>query len=133
VNRLDGRIHDLERNEPEQVQLELPPTHLAVLTSAVTELTTVMRELVQQNTPPEVCGAPDQIGHVTCELEKGHTSRHVNGISSWPRKADPGPRTCHLALYLDGEGPYRCVRESGHAGDHKDADHAHWRVGPVKS
>jgi hypothetical protein len=127
----DSRIHDLERNEPGQVLLETATDDR--LLNAVTELTTVMRELVQQNTPPEVCGAPDHIGHTTCELEKGHTARHVNGISSWPRKADPGPRTCHLALYLDGEGPYRCVRESGHAGDHKDADHAHWRVGPVKS
>jgi hypothetical protein len=125
VNRLDGRIHDLERNEPEQVQLELPPTHLAVLTSAVTELTTVMRELVQQNTPPEVCGAPDQIGHVTCELEKGHTARHVNGISSWPRETEP--RTCPATLRLSNT-ELGCVLDKGHIGPHQDRDDDNWTV-----
>jgi hypothetical protein len=125
ADRLDGRIHDLERNEPEQVQLELPPTHLAVLTSAVTELTTVMRELVQQNTPPEVCGAPDQIGHVTCELEKGHTARHVNGISSWPRETEP--RTCPATLRLSNT-ELGCVLDKGHIGPHQDRDDDNWTV-----
>jgi hypothetical protein len=78
------------------------------LKGAVNELTVVMRELVQQNTPPMTTSGSVRVSRVE-------------------------PRTCHLALYLDGEGPYRCVRESGHAGDHKDADHVHWRVGPVKS
>jgi hypothetical protein len=133
ADRMDSRIHDLERNEPEQVQLELPPTHLAVLTSAVTELTTVMREavaaqregavLVQRGldalTPPEVCGAPDQIGHVTCELEKGHTSRHVNGISSWPQVP------CGVSRLADGD-KYPCERPAGHGGLHRDRAGCSW-------
>jgi hypothetical protein len=126
-----------------RVALEQQPATDDRLLNAVTELTTVMREavaaqregavLVQRGldalTPPEVCGAPDQIGHVTCELEKGHTSRHVNGISSWPQKADPEPRTCPATLTKGVDELQTlsvCTRPPGHPGMHREGDEESW-------
>jgi hypothetical protein len=116
LSQTERRINSMDGG---RAVLEQKPTTDERLLNAVTELTTVMRELVRQNTPPEVCGAPDQIGHVTCELEKGHTSRHANGISSWPQAP------CGISRLADGD-KYPCERPAGHGGLHRDRAGCAW-------
>ncbi|MEU6376774.1 hypothetical protein [Streptomyces sp. NPDC046909] len=58
------------------------------LAAAISGLTAAIREDIADRQPPPVCNAPNSIDTQHCELVAGHEGRHVQGISSWPRKGD---------------------------------------------
>jgi hypothetical protein len=95
------------------------------LLNAVTELTTVMRELVKQNTPSELCNKRVPFTQdVFCDRQKGHDGPHHPMITV---TVVPEPRTCPVGVRFDTT-QYKCTLPLGHIGVHESGPDDTWDV-----
>ncbi|GGW98928.1 hypothetical protein [Streptomyces chartreusis] len=83
---------------------ELTAGAIHELASAVRDLCSAIRLEIADRQPTAACGAPNDaansLGTQRCGLPAGHDGRHVEGISSWPRKGAPhdtGPSVREVA------------------------------------
>lgn len=123
LRALDERMTRLE--EAFRPALPRRDRDLSALRAALYELTEVviartsetnrLLERIADSVAPIVepmCGEPDHISQLMCELVAGHEGRHAAGISSWPvRCAEPHP---------DGSDR-TCALPRGHRHDHSDS------------